>query len=176
MPQNLFADEYRLNVQVVQLENTIFQPINKRYSVLYVLRPCAWRQCASDAKQRYLTIMSDDSSSHYASLVGGMRSTIVIKFREALRHGPSGPGPRASAIMRASSRSRLSLNKIVIRIISTVKCYSRLYSPKNWKFQTICQMAVCDDHRPCKRLGLPPYTIITHSVKRRQLIEPVCAT
>ncbi|GFX00409.1 hypothetical protein TNCV_2090591 [Trichonephila clavipes] len=27
----------------------------------------------------------------------------------------------------------------------------------------------CDDHRP--RIGLPPYTLITHSVKRRQSVE-----
>ncbi|GFX77992.1 hypothetical protein TNCV_971471 [Trichonephila clavipes] len=74
----------------------------------------------------------------------------------------------------SSSRSRLSLNKITIRIISTVNCYFRLHSPKNWEFRMICQLATCDDCLPCLGLGLPPYTIITHSVKRRQSVEPVC--
>ncbi|GFV47269.1 hypothetical protein TNCV_4829251 [Trichonephila clavipes] len=39
----------------------------------------------------------------------------------------------------------------------------------------MCQLPTCDGHRPCIGLGLPPYTIITHSVKRRQSVEPVCA-
>ncbi|GFV05218.1 uncharacterized protein TNCV_224311 [Trichonephila clavipes] len=30
------------------------------------------------------------------------------------------------------------------------------------------------DRRPCVDLGLPPYTLITHSVKRWQLVEPDC--
>ncbi|GFW11770.1 hypothetical protein TNCV_1083161 [Trichonephila clavipes] len=75
---------------------------------------------------------------------------------------------RASATMGASSRSRLSLNEIMIRIISTVKGYFRLYSPKNWEFWTICQLAKCDDRRSCIGLGLSPYTIMTSSIKRRQ--------
>ncbi|GFX95498.1 hypothetical protein TNCV_4825131 [Trichonephila clavipes] len=33
---------------------------------------------------------------------------------------------------------------------------------------------LCDDCRPCLGLGLPPHNIITYSVKRRQLAEPVC--
>ncbi|GFT17090.1 uncharacterized protein TNCV_4738221 [Trichonephila clavipes] len=70
---------------------------------------------------------------------------------------------------------RLGLNKITIRIISTVKCYFLSYSLKNWEFRTLCQLATCDDRRPCIGLGLSPYTNITHSVKRRQSIEPVCA-
>ncbi|GFW77275.1 hypothetical protein TNCV_923911 [Trichonephila clavipes] len=45
----------------------------------------------------------------------------------------------------ASSRSRFSLNKIITRIISTIKCYFRLYCPKNWEFCMICQLAACDD-------------------------------
>ncbi|GFV33990.1 uncharacterized protein TNCV_2613881 [Trichonephila clavipes] len=32
-------------------------------------------------------------------------------------------------------------------------------------------MATCDNHRPCIGLGLLPYTIITHSVKRRQSVQ-----
>ncbi|GFX46899.1 hypothetical protein TNCV_4040442 [Trichonephila clavipes] len=85
-------------------------------------------------------------------------------YRDVLKHGPI--GPRASAAIGASSRSRLSPNKIVIRIVSTVKCYFRLYSPKNWEFRTRCQLDTCDDRRSCTGVGLPPYTIITPSVKR----------
>ncbi|GFW56995.1 hypothetical protein TNCV_3472782 [Trichonephila clavipes] len=33
--------------------------------------------------------------------------------------------------------------QIIIRIITTVKCYSRFYSPKNWEFQ----LATCDERR-----------------------------
>ncbi|GFX20668.1 hypothetical protein TNCV_4270001 [Trichonephila clavipes] len=65
-----------------------------------------------------------------------------------------------------SSRSRLSLNKIIIRITSKVNRYFRLYSPNNLEFWTICQLTTCDDRRPCLGLGLPPYIIITHSVKK----------
>ncbi|GFV35580.1 hypothetical protein TNCV_2151281 [Trichonephila clavipes] len=44
--------------------------------------------------------------------------------------------------MRVSSRSpRLSLNKIVFRIISTDNYYFWLNSLKTWKFQTIDQLA-----------------------------------
>ncbi|GFT77076.1 hypothetical protein TNCV_1099501 [Trichonephila clavipes] len=46
---------------------------------------------------------------------------------------------------------------------------------KNWEFRTASQTATCDDRLPCINLRLPPYTIITHSIKRRQLIEPICA-
>ncbi|GFU54581.1 hypothetical protein TNCV_3025291 [Trichonephila clavipes] len=66
---------------------------------------------------------------------------------------------------RAPSRSRLSLNKITIRITSTVKSYCRLCFPKNSEFWTIYQLATCDNGRPCPS---PPFTIITHFVKRRQ--------
>ncbi|GFW80833.1 hypothetical protein TNCV_3779131 [Trichonephila clavipes] len=38
----------------------------------------------------------------------------------------------------------------------------------------ICQLATPDDRRPCTGLGLPPYTIITHSVKKRRSVESVC--
>ncbi|GFW54016.1 hypothetical protein TNCV_3828241 [Trichonephila clavipes] len=41
-----------------------------------------------------------------------------------------------------------------------------MYSPKNWEFWTICQLATCDDHRPCIGQGLSSYAIITPSVKR----------
>ncbi|GFV32487.1 hypothetical protein TNCV_1677731 [Trichonephila clavipes] len=71
----------------------------------------------------------------------------------------------------ASSRSRLSLHMIMIRIISTVKCFFPIVF---WEFQSICQLATCD-RRPHIGLGLPPHTIIAHSVKRRQSVEPVCA-
>ncbi|GFW87920.1 hypothetical protein TNCV_1360231 [Trichonephila clavipes] len=76
--------------------------------------------------------------------------------------------------MGASSHSWHSLNKIMIRIISTDKCYYRLHYTKNWRFQTICQLATCEDRGPCIGGGLPPCTTITHTVKRRQFIEPVC--
>ncbi|GFT15080.1 hypothetical protein TNCV_4316561 [Trichonephila clavipes] len=62
------------------------------------------------------------------------------------------------AVMGASSRSRLSLNNIIIRIMSKVKDYFLLYSPKNWEFWTICQLNTCDDHRP--RTGSPPSLLI----------------
>ncbi|GFU65638.1 hypothetical protein TNCV_635611 [Trichonephila clavipes] len=52
--------------------------------------------------------------------------------------------------------------------------YWNLYSPKNLEFWTICQLAAFEDRRPSTGLGLPPYTIITHSVKRQQSVEPVC--
>ncbi|GFW59759.1 hypothetical protein TNCV_4718511 [Trichonephila clavipes] len=46
---------------------------------------------------------------------------------------------------------------------------------ENREFRTICQLATCDDCRPCIGLDLLPYAIITHSVKWRQSVEPVCA-
>ncbi|GFV92895.1 hypothetical protein TNCV_1692881 [Trichonephila clavipes] len=61
----------------------------------------------------------------------------------------------------------------MIRIIPMTK-YSRLYSPKNWEFQMICHLATRDDRRHCVVLGLPPYTIITHLVERRQSVKLVC--
>ncbi|GFV41438.1 hypothetical protein TNCV_5048431 [Trichonephila clavipes] len=94
---------------------------------------------------------------------------------KSMRHGPTAPGPRATTTMETSPRFRIGLNKIMIRIISTDKCFFPLYSPKNWEYWTICQLVTCDDRHPCIDLSLPPYTIITHSVKRRQLVEPVCA-
>ncbi|GFX38532.1 hypothetical protein TNCV_3206001 [Trichonephila clavipes] len=59
----------------------------------------------------------------------------------------------------ALSRSRLSFNKIAILIISRVKYYFRLYSPKNWEFRMICQLATRDDRRPYIGLSLAPYII-----------------
>ncbi|GFY00513.1 hypothetical protein TNCV_2139101 [Trichonephila clavipes] len=44
--------------------------------------------------------------------------------------GPNGPRARASASRKASSRSRLGPNKIMIRILSIVKGYFRAYFPK----------------------------------------------
>ncbi|GFS82970.1 hypothetical protein TNCV_1568431 [Trichonephila clavipes] len=61
------------------------------------------------------------------------------------------------AKMEASFHSRLSRSKTMIRIISTFKCYIRLYYPKNWEFWTVCQLAESDDHGPCISLGLPPH-------------------
>ncbi|GFW72998.1 hypothetical protein TNCV_831192 [Trichonephila clavipes] len=43
------------------------------------------------------------------------------------------------------------------------------------EFRIICLQATCDGHRLRIGFSLPPYTIITHSVKRRQSVEPVCA-
>ncbi|GFV68298.1 hypothetical protein TNCV_4433451 [Trichonephila clavipes] len=79
-----------------------------------------------------------------------------------IRYGPT--ELRASAAMGVSSHSRLSIEKILIRIISKVKCYFRLYYLKNLEFRTIYQLATCDDHRPCTVLGVPPYTIIATGV------------
>ncbi|GFT77143.1 hypothetical protein TNCV_1984351 [Trichonephila clavipes] len=39
----------------------------------------------------------------------------------------------------------------------------------------IWQLATCDDRSPCMGPGLPPYTIITPSIKRCHVIEPVRA-
>ncbi|GFW70739.1 hypothetical protein TNCV_2922941 [Trichonephila clavipes] len=85
-------------------------------------------------------------------------------IREVLRHRPSEPQPRALTTMGASSRFQLCLNKIMIRITSTVQDFFQLYSPKNWGYRTICQLDTCDDRRLCTGLGLPPYSIITHVV------------
>ncbi|GFS52071.1 hypothetical protein TNCV_1104891 [Trichonephila clavipes] len=84
-----------------------------------------------------------------------------------LRHGPTGPGSSTSAAIGASPRLRLKLNKIIIRLMSTVKCYFRLYSPKNWEFRTICQLVTCNDRRPRTGLGLRLNTIIAYAVKRQ---------
>ncbi|GFT24142.1 uncharacterized protein TNCV_2063881 [Trichonephila clavipes] len=45
-------------------------------------------------------------------------------IKDTSRHRLTGPDPMASVVIGASSRSRLSLN-IMIRIISTIKCYFR---------------------------------------------------
>ncbi|GFW78454.1 hypothetical protein TNCV_1380001 [Trichonephila clavipes] len=75
----------------------------------------------------------------------------------------------------ALSRSRLSHNEIIIRIISTVKCViSGCILQKNTEFR-MYQLARWDGHRPCTGLRLPPFTFITHSVKRQQSVKPVCA-
>ncbi|GFT40430.1 hypothetical protein TNCV_1646341 [Trichonephila clavipes] len=106
----------------------------------------------------------------------------VAKSRDARRkllekkefvHSPKtslgmGPGPRPP--LGALSRPRLNL-KIIIRIISTAKCYFWLYSPPNWEFRTICQLATGDDRRPRIAYHHTP----SYAVKRRQSIEPVCA-
>ncbi|GFU57036.1 hypothetical protein TNCV_1779041 [Trichonephila clavipes] len=80
-------------------------------------------------------------------------------------HGSTGTG------VRTLSRFQLSRKKIIFRIISKVKYYFRLYSPKNWELWAICQLATCNDRRPRTRLDLTSYIIIAHSVKRRQLVE-----
>ncbi|GFX62331.1 hypothetical protein TNCV_407261 [Trichonephila clavipes] len=40
-----------------------------------------------------------------------------------------------------SSSSQLDLKKMIVRTILIVKCYSWKYSPRNWEFKTICQLA-----------------------------------
>ncbi|GFX21545.1 hypothetical protein TNCV_1399591 [Trichonephila clavipes] len=52
-----------------------------------------------------------------------------------------------------------------------VKCVTNFRQICNQEFWTICQLATCDDRRPRTGLGLPPYVLITHSVKRRQSVE-----
>ncbi|GFV40428.1 hypothetical protein TNCV_2535961 [Trichonephila clavipes] len=106
----------------------------------------------------------DAISYHGRSNLLRLRGRLKAKANWACAQGLSPMGP--------SSHSRLCLNKAMVRIISTVKCYFRLHYPKNWEFRTICQLATCGDHRPRTGLGLPPYTIITHSVIRRQSVEP----
>ncbi|GFW76024.1 hypothetical protein TNCV_352091 [Trichonephila clavipes] len=54
-----------------------------------------------------------------------------------------------------------------------VKFCFRLRSPKNWEFR-ICQLAICDNRRPCIGQGLSPYATITHPVKRWHSVYPVC--
>ncbi|GFX03097.1 hypothetical protein TNCV_4288801 [Trichonephila clavipes] len=51
--------------------------------------------------------------------------------------------------------------EITIRIILKVKCYYRLYFPKNWAFRMICQLAISKNRRLCLGMGLPPHIIIT---------------
>ncbi|GFV77458.1 DUF4817 domain-containing protein [Trichonephila clavipes] len=67
------------------------------------------------------------------------------------QHGPtSGPRPQWGPRLVLNS----ALVRSRIRIISTVKCYFRLDSPKNWEFRTMCQLATCDDRRPKTGQGL----------------------
>ncbi|GFT47168.1 hypothetical protein TNCV_3748051 [Trichonephila clavipes] len=99
-----------------------------------------------------------------AEFTSKKKNVAEIVTMDVLRHGTTGLGSRASA------RSRLSL---ILLIISAVKCYFRLYSPRNWKFRTIYQLATCDDRLPRIGLSLPPYTLTIHSVKMRQSVEPV---
>ncbi|GFY27629.1 hypothetical protein TNCV_910801 [Trichonephila clavipes] len=47
--------------------------------------------------------------------------------RDALRPGPTEPGPRASTAIGSSFRSQISLYKNITLIISTVKCYFLLH-------------------------------------------------
>ncbi|GFV41728.1 transposable element Tcb2 transposase [Trichonephila clavipes] len=122
-----------------------------------------WAHLPQDNIRCLINLMLDRVAACFAA---GGENYDRLTGRDVLRHGPTGPG--------ASSRFRLGLNKIMIPKISTVKYFFRLYSPKNWKHWTICQLATCDDRRPCIGLGLPPQNLITHSVKWRQ-DEPVCA-
>ncbi|GFV79226.1 hypothetical protein TNCV_70941 [Trichonephila clavipes] len=50
-----------------------------------------------------------------------------------------------------------------------------LCSWKKWEIRKICQLATCEDRRLCISQRLSPYTIITPSVIRSQLVEPVYA-
>ncbi|GFV47034.1 uncharacterized protein TNCV_2699281 [Trichonephila clavipes] len=54
-----------------------------------------------------------------------------------------------------------------LRFNSYQPLYMQERLKKNWEYWTICQLATCDDLRPCIDLGLPPYIIITHLVKKR---------
>ncbi|GFS68036.1 hypothetical protein TNCV_1362591 [Trichonephila clavipes] len=103
------------------------------------------------------------------------RRVNLTSLMGVFRHEPTGFRARASATMGALSRSRLSLNKIMIPITSVVKCYFWLHSSKNCELQTTCQLATCDDRHPCIGLRLSPYAIITHSFKRWQSVQPVSA-
>ncbi|GFW58035.1 hypothetical protein TNCV_2741811 [Trichonephila clavipes] len=92
-----------------------------------------------------------DTVDDYARSKPSRHKINESRDRKILRHGP-----------------RLSLNMIIIQIISIVKCFFRSHSPKTWEFQTIRQLAIRNNRRPgCIDPGLPPYTIITHSVKSR---------
>ncbi|GFX14799.1 hypothetical protein TNCV_1485421 [Trichonephila clavipes] len=55
------------------------------------------------------------------------------------------PRHRSGSPLRPASRNN-SKSSIIVKM---------LYSPKNWEFRTICQLATCDDHRPCIGHGLP---------------------
>ncbi|GFW44838.1 hypothetical protein TNCV_4511521 [Trichonephila clavipes] len=74
---------------------------------------------------------------------------------------------------------RLSLNKMVIKMILIVECCSRKYPPKSYEFQNICQLATLTRLQMCdvivvqvkSSLSLPPCTIITHFVERRQSVD-----
>ncbi|GFX75738.1 hypothetical protein TNCV_2237111 [Trichonephila clavipes] len=102
---------------------------------------------------------------HLASFCYSASVPSVNQFllRDVLRRGPNGPESRALATMGNSSPSRFSLNKILIRIISTVKCFFRLYSPENFG-----RYVNCDDRDLRIVLDLPPYAIITQLARWRQ--------
>ncbi|GFT60878.1 hypothetical protein TNCV_3616041 [Trichonephila clavipes] len=72
-----------------------------------------------------------------------------------------------------SRRAASPLIEVGGREREEVKCYFRLYSSKNSEFWTICQLDTCDDRSPRTGLGLPLYTMITRSVKRRQTVKLV---
>ncbi|GFV02469.1 hypothetical protein TNCV_1023971 [Trichonephila clavipes] len=92
------------------------------------------------------------------------------------------PGSRPSAAMGVLSRSGLSLNKIVIRIISNgqmlflVVFSEKLGISSCILLRTKGQLVTRGNPRAYAGLALPPYTLITHSAKRRQLVELFCET
>ncbi|GFS51228.1 hypothetical protein TNCV_3533081 [Trichonephila clavipes] len=65
-----------------------------------------------------------------------IRPRLVTICRDVLRHGSTGPGSMALTTMRPTPRSRLSLNEILVRVLSTAKYFFRFFSPKNWEFRT----------------------------------------
>ncbi|GFW89914.1 hypothetical protein TNCV_4196021 [Trichonephila clavipes] len=84
--------------------------------------PLSLTNCVTEMKQH--CILRTHASEHFYSLIAphitlksGQYSAYVVNI-DVLRLGPTLPGPRSSDTMRTSSRSRRSINKIMIRIIS----------------------------------------------------------
>ncbi|GFV85423.1 hypothetical protein TNCV_3772471 [Trichonephila clavipes] len=138
----------------------------KRYTRTKGNGTCNFKPLSSD-KERHLSWHSALEISRHDNVLSGQEQRRLKAWTNWSRaQGLGGHN-------RGFSRSRLSFSKITIRIISTVKCYFRLYSLKSWEFRTMGQLTTSDDRRPCIDQGLSPYTIIIHSVKRRQSIQPV---
>ncbi|GFW94811.1 hypothetical protein TNCV_4248511 [Trichonephila clavipes] len=91
------------------------------------------------------------------------------------RHGPTGPGPKASLSVEAYFASQLCLKKIMIHIILMVKYYFRIYSPKNREFQTACQLEkVVAAIRHISHSCLDPndFTVVNCIVKGHASLSP----
>ncbi|GFV88734.1 hypothetical protein TNCV_3354861 [Trichonephila clavipes] len=104
------------------------------------------------------------NSLHLTRGLAARRLFKVPPCPEQLQTSMSSPGfeprPNGSAVSVANHYTGW---------VTKVRCYFLLYSPKNWEFRTICQLDICDDHRP--RADLLPYIIITHSINKRQSVE-----